>query len=92
MHDYPLRGFVFCQTDRRRYTGVVRRTTNKSGIKEAYNYRCGRQFDSNPFNRCHNRIWNAKNFEAMVWEKVESVLSSPETVLLSIKVVEENAR
>jgi len=89
--DYLLRGYVFCQRCGRRYTGAVRRSTKGNRVKVTRNYRCGRQFDISSPTRCSNRIWSAKNLEAMVWEQVESVLSSPETVLSGIRAIEDDA-
>jgi len=89
--EYLLRGYVLCGLCRRRYTGVTRKNQTKTGVRDSQHYRCSGQFNACSSMRCSNRIWNAKNLEAIVWSQLERVLSSPETVLSGIKVVESEA-
>ena len=75
---YLLRSHLYCRHCGRSYCGHVNRTIGY--------YRCpGKLRITAPINRCSNKNWRSDKLEALVWEKVMTVLDSPELIITAIE-------
>ena len=75
---YLLRGHLYCRQCGRAYCGHIDRVIRY--------YRCpGKNRITAPVNRCLNKNWRADKLEALVWEKIESVLDNPEIIITEIE-------
>ena len=81
--EYLLRGYVHCQQCGRKFTGNARPYKNRV----THNYRCGGQYEPIKSRRCSNCLWDAPKLDAIVWDEIQSVLSSPETVMAGVESI-----
>jgi len=70
--NYLLRSMVYCKQDGAKYYGVP--------IHGIPYYRCSINHSIVPGVKCQNRSYNAGQLEALVWDKISSLLKQPELV------------
>ncbi len=81
---YLLRGHLYCRQCGHAYCGHMDRTIGY--------YRCpGKLRITAPVNRCANKNWRVDKLEALVWEKIETVLDNPEFIVTAIEKHRDDA-
>jgi len=86
--EYLLRGHLRCRQCDHAFVGCV----TSSNVGGRRRYRCLVSLNMyEPVKRCHNKSWTADNLEAMVWAKLESVLSDPELIITELEKQRQDA-
>ncbi len=81
---YLLRGHLYCRQCGHAYCGHVDRTISY--------YRCpGKLRITAPVNRCSNKNWRVDKLEALIWEKIETVLDNPDFIVTAIEKQRDDA-
>lgn len=82
---YLLRGHLYCRQCGHAYCGHIDRTIGY--------YRCpGKLRITTPVNRCTNKNWRVEKLEALVWEKIETILDNPDFVINAIEKQRDDAK
>jgi site-specific DNA recombinase len=88
---YLLSGYIFCQRCGVRYQGYLQKWQDYGKKYEQRYYRCSKSQSIVSPIKCTNCRLHAPSIEKMVWEKIEELLSQPDTILEAIRDKEKEA-
>ncbi|MFC1913733.1 recombinase family protein [Chloroflexota bacterium] len=90
--DYLLHGHIFCRHCGRPYWSHFCGQRRKYGYYEYRRYVCSGTINTTaPFNRCHNKGWQADKLEILVWNELERYLSDRNLIAYELERQRQDA-